>query len=149
VSAGGGAQQWFPWADHMPDGSLAIAWDQDDDPAPADTFHHVLWVQGEGTQTLGAAENIDVSVTHWAGQYTTAWPAICGPAGYSDPPVTDAEGKDCNVFHGDYTGLAVGSDGSINVVWTGLNRSATSPQVDFYTGGLHDGYAQDAMFARR
>jgi hypothetical protein len=63
--------------------------------------------------------------------------------------VTDAEGKDCNEFHGDYTGLAVGSDGSINVVWTGLNRWAVSPQRDFYTGGPHDGYAQDAMFARR
>jgi hypothetical protein len=90
-------------------------------------------------------------VTHWAGQYVPedAWPRICGPEGYTDPPVTDAEGKDCNEFHGDYTGLAVGSDGSINVVWTGLNRLATSPQRDFYTGGPHDGYAQDAMFARR
>jgi hypothetical protein len=63
--------------------------------------------------------------------------------------VTNAEGKDCNVFHGDYTGLATGSDGSINVVWTGLNRRTTSPQIDFYTGRRHDGYAQDAMFARR
>jgi hypothetical protein len=35
------------------------------------------------------------------------------------------------------------------VVWTGLNRRATSPQLDPYTGGLHDGYAQDAMYARR
>ena len=34
-------------------------------------------------------------------------------------------------------------------VWTGLNRLATSPQVDFYLGGEHDGYAQDAMYARR
>jgi hypothetical protein len=146
---GSGADQWFVWADHLPDGSLAAAWDEDDSSGLADTFHHVLWSEGGGKETLGAAENIDVSVTHWAGQYTTAWPAICGPEGYSDPPVEDAEGKDCNVFHGDYTGLAVGSDGSINVVWTGLNRLATSPQVDFYTGEPHDGYAQDAMFARR
>ena len=58
-------------------------------------------------------------------------------------------GKDCNIFHGDYTGLAVGSDGSVNVVWTGLNRSVTTPQIDFYTGQPHQGYAQDAMFARR
>ena len=48
--------------------------------------------------------------------------------------MTNAEGKDCNVFHGDYTGLAVGSDNRINVVWTGLNRLATSPQIDAYTG---------------
>jgi len=90
-------------------------------------------------------------VTHWAGQYVPPdlWPRICGPAGYSDPPIVDAEGKDCNIFDGDYTGLAVGSDGSINVTWTGLNRFATSPQLDRYTGGPHNGYAQDAMFARR
>jgi hypothetical protein len=153
-------QSWFPWADFMPNGTtLAVAWDQDDTASPADTFHHVLKVGGAASQDLlpntaegrSGAENPDVSVTHWAGQYVPedAWPRICGPEGYTDPPVTDAEGKDCNEFHGDYTGLAVGSDGSINVVWTGLNRLATSPQRDFYTGGPHDGYAQDAMFARR
>jgi hypothetical protein len=142
---------WFPWADHQPDGTLAVAWDQDTTAAPADTFTHVLKVGAAPSEPLGPEEHPDVSVTHWAGQYVPQpdWPAICGPAGYTDPPVTDAEGKDCNVFHGDYTGLATGSDGSINVVWTGLNRSAVSPQIDFYTGGPHDGYAQDAMFARR
>jgi len=134
---------WFPWSGHQPDGTLVVAWDQDDAAPPADTFHHVLKVGGAGSTQLGSAENIDVSVTHWAGQYTTAWPTVCGPAGSLNP------GKDCNVFHGDYSGLAVGSDGSINVVWTGLNRFATSKQVDFYTGELHDGYAQDAMYARR
>jgi hypothetical protein len=144
---GGAAQQWFPWADHNADGSLAIAWDEDDAAAPADTFHHVLWNDGS-RELLGDAEHLDVSVTHWAGQYTTAWPAICGPAGYTDGG-EPAEGKDCNVFHGDYTGLAVGPDGRIHVVWTGLNRLASSPQVDFYIGGQHDGYAQDAMYARR
>jgi hypothetical protein len=150
---------WFPWADYKPDGTLVVAWDQDNAAAPTDTFNHVLKVGNTAPQKLlpntaegrTSTENPDVSVTHWAGQYVPqpAWPAICGPAGYSDPPVTDAEGKDCNVFDGDYTGLAVGSDGSINVVWTGLNRMATSPQIDFYTGEKHDGYAQDAMFARR
>jgi hypothetical protein len=63
--------------------------------------------------------------------------------------VTDAAGKDCNAFHGDYTGLAVGPDGDVHVVWTGLNRFVTSPQLDVYTGEPHDGYAQDAMYARR
>ena len=140
---------WFPWADHRPDGTLVVAWDQDTTAAPADTFRHVLKVGGGASAPVGPAEQIDVSVTHWAGQYTTEWPAQCGPAGYSDPPVVNAAGKDCNVFHGDYTGLAVGPDGSINVVWTGLNRLAVSPQIDFYTGAPHDGYAQDAMFARR
>lgn len=142
---------WFPWSDHKPDGTLAVAWDQDTTAAPADTFVHVLKVGSAPSVVLGPPEHPDVSVTHWAGQYVPppAWPQICGPAGYSDPPVADARGKDCNVFHGDYTGLAVGSDGSINIVWTGLNQWAVSPQLDFYTGGLHDGFRQDAMFARR
>jgi hypothetical protein len=142
---------WFVWADSKSDGTLVVAWDQDTGPAPADTFNHVLKVGAASAASLGPTENPDVSVTHWAGQYVpqSGWPAICGPAGYSDPPVDNAEGKDCNIFHGDYTGLAVGPDDSINVVWTGLNRFVTAPQVDFYTGALHDGYAQDAMFARR
>jgi hypothetical protein len=138
--------QWFPWAGHLSDGTLVVAFDQDTAPSPADTFRHVLSVGGGAATPVGPIENVDVSVTHWAGQYTTAWPAICGPAGYADPPVTDAEGKDCNVFHGDYTGLAVGPDDAIHIVWTGLNRTATSPQIDFYTGEPHDGYAQDAMY---
>ncbi|HEY5680930.1 MAG TPA: sialidase family protein, partial [Pseudomonadales bacterium] len=143
VDDGDGASQWFVWADYKSDGTLVAAWDEDTAPAPADTFKHVLWVEGGGKQALGPEEHIDESVTHWAGQYTTAWPTICGPTG------SDTAGKGCNVFHGDYTGLAVGPDDSINVVWTGLNALVTSPQVDFYTGELREGYRQDAMFARR
>lgn len=153
------SSQWFPWADHRLDGSLAVAWDEDNGRAPADTFNHVLWLGGEGKETLApntaeersALEQIDISVTHWTGQYVAQedWPRICGPKGYSDPPIEFARGKDCNAFHGDYTGLAVGPDGSVNVTWTGLNRFETSRQLDPYTGELHDGYAQDAMFARR
>jgi hypothetical protein len=152
VDDGGGASQWFPWGAYRSDGALVIAWDEDNGAAPADTFVHVLWDSGGGREVLSSAdEQIDISLTHWAGQYVpeASWPTVCGPAGYSDPPVTDAEGKDCNVFHGDYTGLAVGSDDSVHVVWTGLNRLTTVPQVDFYTGDVHDGYAQDAMYARR
>jgi hypothetical protein len=142
--------QWFPWAAFMPTGDLAVAWDEDTAAAPADTFQHVL-MKGNTRYVLGDEEHIDVSVTHWTGQYVPQerWPTICGPAGYTDPPVTDAEGKDCNVFHGDYTGLAVGSDGAVHVVWTGLNRFTKSPQLDFYTDAKHDGYAQDAMYAKR
>jgi len=142
--------QWFPWSAYLSDGTLVAAWDEDDSVGPADTFHHVLWREtGNSKEALVAAEHIDESVTHWAGQYTTSWPAICGPAGYEDPTGSPAEGKDCNVFHGDYTGLAVGPDDSVHIVWTGLNQLVSSPQVDFYTGALHDGYRQDAMYARR
>ena len=155
----GPGQAWFPWADHQSDGTLVVGWDQDTGASPADAFVHRLKVGAAASVALHpntaegrtSDEQVDVSITHWAGQYVpeAAWPRICGPAGYTDPPVTDAEGKDCNEFHGDYTGLAVGSDDSVNVVWTGLNRHDVSPQRDFYTGGPHDGYAQDAMFARR
>ncbi|MBA3800997.1 MAG: exo-alpha-sialidase, partial [Geodermatophilaceae bacterium] len=131
---------WFPWADFAPDGTLHVGYDSNenvDDPGNDrdDTFNHVLLSVDARTSSgpvsvlrrqvlvpdgsgRRPAEHIDESVTHWAGQYVpqSAWPAVCGPDGYSDPPVTDAEGKDCNVFHGDYTGLAVGSDGSVNVV---------------------------------
>jgi hypothetical protein len=147
--------QWFPWGDHKSDGTLAVAWDEDVQPAggatPAnDQFVHVLRTSS-GKQTLGPPENVDVSVTHWAGQYVGQpdWPRVCGPVGYSDPPVADARGKDCNEFHGDYTGLAVDSLDRVHVAWTGLNRFDTSPQNDPYTGGQHDGYVQDAMYARR
>jgi hypothetical protein len=147
--------QWFPWADHKSDGTLAVAWDEDVQPAGGtapvnDQFVHVLRTSA-GKQTLGPQEHVDVSVTHWAGQYVPqpAWPTVCGPVGYSDPPVSDAEGKDCNVFHGDYTGLAVDSADRVHVVWTGLNRFDQSLQRDPYTGGPHDGYVQDAMYARR
>ena len=165
--AAGARHQWFPWADYRPNGTLAIGWDEDVDPgngpyvpktSPAnDEFLHMLWTSNGGKQplvpTTGTVpyEQVDISVTHWTGQYVppTLWPRVCGPMPYSDPPVTDAEGKDCNVFHGDYTGLATDSLGRIHVVWTGLNRFEQSPQVDPYTGGDHDGYAQDAMYARR
>ncbi|HWO70064.1 MAG TPA: sialidase family protein [Actinomycetota bacterium] len=155
VGSDSGEHEWFPWAGFTSDGTLVVAWDKDAVPpgdvpeggeaVANDVFNHVLW-DGSGVQTLGPDELVDVSVTHWAGQYTTAWPAVCGPGGYSDPPVADAEGKDCNVFHGDYTGLAVDALDRIHVVWTGLNADATAPQVDFYTGAFHDGKRQDAMY---
>ena len=149
LSDGGGAHQWFPWADQKSDGTLVAGWDQDDQAAGGtdpdnDTFHHVYWEDGS-TELLGQAEHIDVSVTHWAGQYVPqpAWPTVCGPTG------ADFAGKDCNVFHGDYTGLQVDSDDGVHITWTGLNRLVTSLQIDPYTGELHQGYAQDAMYARR
>ena len=151
VDHAGGRSQWFPWGAYRSDGTLVVAWDEDTAAAPADTFVHVLWQGGAKEVLSSLAEQIDISLTHWTGQYVpqSLWPTICGPAGYSDPPVANAAGKDCNVFHGDYTGLAIGADDSIHVVWTGLNRLTTSPQIDFYTGAPHDGYAQDAMYARR
>jgi hypothetical protein len=149
LHSGDGAHQWFPWADYKSDGTLVAAWDQDEQPAGGadpvnDTFRHVYW-DGTGLEELGSSENIDDSITHWAGQYVpeSAWPTVCGPTTSATP------GKQCNVFHGDYTGLQVGSDDSVHIVWTGLNREATSPQIDPYTGEQVTAYAQDAMYARR
>ena len=143
VSNPDGVHQWFGWAGFKSDGTLVVAFDQDTAAAPADTFEHVLWTEGGGQEVLGVEEHIDVSATHWAGQYTTAWPDICGPNGSPDA------GKTCNAFHGDYTGLAVGPDDAVHVVWTGLNQFVTTPQIDFYTGEYYAGYRQDAMYAQR
>jgi hypothetical protein len=159
VIDGSRPSQWFPWADYAPHGELTVAWDEGTQPAPADLFNHVLWRQVGGREVLRPPssggrtriENPDVDVAIWVGDEVPKeeWPRICGPEGYSDPPIGNAQGKDCSLFIGDYTGLAVGSDGSINVVWTGMNRFETSNEIDQYTGDLHDGYAQDAMFVRR
>jgi hypothetical protein len=152
VLDGGPEHAWFVWADHTPGGTLAVAYDRDDVapgagfPPANDTFHHVLKRGALAPEALGAAEHVDVSVTHWSGQYVGEedWPDVCGPVGYPE-----GLGKDCNQFHGDYTGLAVDTLGRAHVVWTGLNDPATSPQADPYVGGFHDGYQQDAMYAQR
>jgi hypothetical protein len=143
ITNGGGAHQCPRGLTTSPT-ALVAAWDQDDGPAPADAFHHVYW-NGTTVEPLGGPEHIDVSVTHRAGQYVPegSWPTICGPAASSSP------GKNCNVFHGDHTGLQVGPDDGVHITWTGLNREVTSPQVDPYTGERHEGYAQEAMYARR
>jgi hypothetical protein len=74
---------------------------------------------------------------------------VAHPATTTPAPAEGDEGKDCNVFHGDYTGLQVDNASRAHITWTGLNRLETSPQIDPYTGELHDGYVQDAMYARR
>ena len=134
-----GGSQWFPWAGYLSDGTLVAAWDEDPAAGPQEVFNHVLVKGGAKTTLSITPEKVSNSVTHWAGQYTTAWPAICGGS---------PAGKNCNVFHGDYTGLAVDSLNRVHVVWTGFQTPATSLQVDFYTGQLHTGYRQDAMYRR-
>ncbi len=133
--------QWFAFAGYLSNGTLVAAWDEDPALGPQDEFNHVLW-NGASKITLSPSpEQVSNSITHWAGQYVpqSRWPAICGgiPAG-----------KNCNVFHGDYTGLAVDSSNGVHVVWTGFQTFATSLQIDFYTGLLRTGYRQDAMYRR-
>ena len=137
ISASTGSQ-WFSWAGYKSDGTLVAAWDED--PAvPSDVFRHMLWNGSSKVDVSGVDEQVDNSVTHWAGQYTTAWPAACGGS---------PAGKNCNVFHGDYTGLAVDSTNRVHVVWTGFRTSTTSDQIDFYLGTFRVGYRQDAMYRR-
>ena len=133
------AAQWFVWGGYLSNGTFVAAWDEDTSGPTADTFRHRLWNGSSKIDVSGTDEQIDNSVTHWAGQYTTAWPEACGGS---------PAGKNCNVFHGDYTGLAVDSQDRIHVVWTGLRTSAVSDQIDFYTGAFRVGYRQDAMYRR-
>ena len=137
VNASAG-HQWFSWGGYLSNGTFVAAWDEDTAAPPADAFRHVLW-NGSKVDLSSVDEQVDNSVTHWAGQYTTAWPAACGGS---------PAGKNCNVFHGDYTGLAVDSSDRIHVVWTGLRTLATSDQIDFYLGTFRTGYRQDAMYRR-
>ena len=139
------AHQWFPWADHKSNGTLVVAWDDDvaGGAADGDTFVHVLGSAGSGTRRRREHRRLGHAL---GGQYVpqAAWPTVCGPVGTRRP------GKDCNVFHGDYTGLA----GRLDPIEStssgpGSTDSTTSPQIDFYTGEPHQGYAQDAMYARR
>jgi hypothetical protein len=138
--SGSTGSQWFPWAGYKSDGTLVAAWDED--PAvPSDTFRHMLWNGSSKVDLSGTDEQVDNSVTHWAGQYvgTANWPAACGGS---------PAGKNCNVFHGDYTGLAVDSTNRIHVVWTGFRTAATSDQIDFYLGTPRLGFRQDTMYIR-
>ena len=136
------------------DGTLVVAWDEDDQPAggamPAnDTFHHVLSVGGGRQAPIGPAEQ-HRRLRHALGRSVRRRGRLAGGLRARRLRIRDpAPGKDCNEFHGDYTGLAVDSLDRAHVVWTGLNRFVTSTQIDPYTGALHDGYAQDAMYARR
>lgn len=147
-----GRSQWFPWAAYRPDGRLVVAWDEDTRPAPADDTLHVLWQDGH-RQVLNALgpDHPDASVANWVGQAVPKdqWPAVCGPAGYTESGLGAAEGKDCTVFLGNYSGLAIDSVGRVHVTWTGSSQFVTSPLQDPYTGGPHDGYRQTAMYARR
>jgi hypothetical protein len=137
ISTGTGSQ-WFPWSGYKSDGTLVAAWDEDPS-VPSDTFRHMLWNGSSKVDLSGVDEQVDNSVTHWAGQYTTAWPGACGGS---------PAGKNCNVFHGDYTGLAVDGVNGIHVVWTGFRTFATSDQIDFYLGTPRMGYRQDAIYRR-
>ena len=136
------------------DGTLAVAWDEDVQPAggthPVNDQFCTCYGQRAASRRWAREEQLDVSVTHWAGQYVPqrAWPTVCGPDGTGDPAF-DAPGKDCNEFHGDYTGLAVDSLDRVHVTWTGLNRHGDVDPTRSVHGWMHDGYAQDAMYARR
>lgn len=139
VISNSSGSQWFPWAGYLSSGTLVVAWDEDPAPGAQDTFNHVLLNGAAKVNLSSSPEQVDNSVTHWAGQYTTAWPAGCGGS---------PAGKNCNVFHGDYTGLAVDSLNRVHVVWTGFRTFATSQQIDFYTGTARTGYRQDAIYRR-
>ena len=139
VVSASAASQWFTWGGYLSNGTFVAAWDEDVTSTPADAFRHMLWNGSSKVDASGIDEQIDNSVTHWAGQYTTAWPAACGGS---------PAGKNCNVFHGDYTGLAVDSADRIHVVWTGFRTATESPQIDFYTGAFRTGFRQDAVYRR-
>jgi hypothetical protein len=115
----GNSDQWFPWADVAPDGTLGVIYNQRN---------------GAGTHLADLAQGAPGSFA-----YTTLSTAqsdvnqsLYFQAGVADCP-------QCTLFHGDYLALDYGSDGSANAAWTDMR------DVDPDTG-LHE---QFIYFARR
>jgi hypothetical protein len=117
--AGSTSDQWFPWADVAPDGSLGVIYNQ---RTGTDT-HAVDLAQGApGSFITTRVTSADSDVNH----------SLYFQAGAVDCP-------ECTVFHGDYLGLDYGSDGAANGVWTDMR--ALDPDT-----GLH---LQFINYARR
>jgi hypothetical protein len=93
------SDQWFPWADVAPDGTLGVIYNQ---RTGSDTYAVDLAEQSSGTTTtrLSTADsNINLS------RYFQEGSEDCAT---------------CATFHGDYLGLDYGLDGVANGVWTDM-----------------------------
>jgi len=117
--AGANRDQWFPWADVAPDGTLGVIYNQ---RTGADT-HAADLAQGQlGGLAVSRVSTADSDVNQ----------SLYFQAEVPECPL-------CTVFHGDYLALDYGSDGSANALWTDMRD--IDPE-----SGLH---LQFTYFARR
>jgi hypothetical protein len=125
VDAGAG-DQWFPWVDVNPvTGTIGIAYND----------------RGDSNGTLYGAALAE-------GMPGSLAKTTLSTAG-SDPvhsiffqPDDEPDCAACALFHGDYIGLAYGSDGHANAVWTDMRQHIDDPD-------LGEGFLQFIDFARK
>jgi hypothetical protein len=123
--SGAGNDQWFPWVDVSPvDGTVGVLYnDRSYDPTH-DTHEATLAESPAGGASFTSAKVSTASSHPRDSRFFQALISGC---------------ENCARFHGDYIGLAYGSDGGANAVWTDMR------DVDPATGL----YLQFIYFARR
>jgi hypothetical protein len=105
----GPGDQWFPWVEVNPvDGSLGVLYN---DRVPGSSLYHVSL--SEGTPGAFTATTVTTAASH-------PNESIFFKAGDPNCP-------DCATFHGDYIGVAYGSDGVANLVWTDMRDFRADP----------------------
>ena len=121
------SDQWFPWVAYDPavPGRLGIAYHGRN---LADTAVYNTYL-AEGT-ALGS-----FTITKVTNKLSRPRQSLWFRAGPGVPSC-----RHCATFHGDYIGVAYGSDGSANVVWTDMRRLMT---FDVLTG-----YTENTFFSR-
>ena len=122
----GKGDQWFPWADVNPvNGKVGVLYhDRGNWNGP--TYNTAL-AQGHPNSFSKTIVNT-VPSDPTQSEFFQAGVAGC---------------ELCAVFHGDYIGLAYGSDGRANMAWTDMRQFVDDP------AGLGTGYAQFIEFARK
>ena len=98
--SGAGGDQWFPWADVAPDGTLGVIYNQRTGP---DTYAVDLAERLSGTTTVTRLSTADSDARR--SRYFQEGSADCAT---------------CTVFHGDYLGLDYDRFGVANGVWTDM-----------------------------
>jgi len=118
AGSGAGNDQWFPWVDISPvDGTVGIVYtDRRYDPSH-DTYGATLSESPAGGGSF-SAQQVTTATSH-------PRESVFFQAGANAPGC-----ETCTRFHGDYIGLAYGSDGNANAVWTDM-RDLYAP-ADLY-----------------
>ena len=98
--SGAAGDQWFPWADVAPDGTLGIVYNQRTGP---DTYAADLAERSGGTTTVTRLSTADSDVNH-ASSFQEQSPDC----------------STCSLFHGDYLGLDYDAHGVAHAVWTDM-----------------------------
>ena len=126
ADSGAGNDQWFPWVDVDPsNGTVGVVFNDRSYDASHDTYGATLSESPAGGGNFSSRQ-VSTAASH--ARESVFFQAATAPGC-----------ETCTRFHGDYIGLAYGTDGAANLVWTDM-RDLYPPQ------GL---YLQFIYFARR